>query len=511
MQPWTKQRLHELVAQRLKGLKFIVVSNREPVVHVASEDGSVKCLTPASGLTSAIDPIIRTAGGVWVAHGSGDADARVVDGKGRVQVPPRAPEYTLRRVWLPKELEVGYYYGLSNEGLWPLCHIVFQRPQFRSTDWCCYRHANELFAEAVLDEAGDAPAFVFVQDYHLGLLPKMLKDRRPDLAVAHFWHIPWPNRETFRTFPWKEELLEGLLANDLLGFHLRYHCANFLDTIDRNIEALVDMEHARVIRSGHVTTVRPFPISIDFAEYTEAARSASMGPATDEWLRHIGEHPEFLGIGVDRADYTKGIPERLAAVDLLLQEHPEYIGRFKFVQVAVPSRVRVPDYSRVNQLIADTAENVNRKWGRGDWHPVVLIQRHIEPKDLIALYLLSNFCVVSSLHDGMNLVAKEFVASRIDGDGVLILSAFTGAARELIGARVVNPFALDEIATAMHAALQMPPTERHRRMRKMRGAVAYNNIYRWAAKVVNTFSGMELADSADPLVAASENFETAVP
>ncbi len=490
---WTQEYLHRLVSDRLNGLKLIVVSNREPYIHLRQPSG-IQCITPASGLTTALDPILRASGGTWVAHGSGSGDRDVTDARDRVAVPPEAPSYTLRRVWLPKEIETGYYYGLSNQGLWPLCHIAFHRPRFVLKDWINYRRANEIFAEAVLEEAGNDPALVFIQDYHLGLLPRMLKQRNPTLAIAQFWHIPWPNREAFRTFPWKEELLDGLLGNDLLGFHLRYHCANFLETVDRNVEALVDTEHGKVSKTGHVTMVRPYPISIDFAEHTRLATSSAVAAASAEWLLELGRPPEMLGIGIDRIDYTKGIPDRLLALEHLFEQHPEYVGRLTFLQVAVPSRTAISDYDALNHAIVQQVDAINRKWGRGSWRPVVLVRRHVPQTALVALHLMADFCMVTSLHDGMNLVAKEFVASRIDADGVLILSAFTGAARELTDALIVNPFAIEEMAEAIHEALNMLAPERRRRMNRCRAAVSANNIYRWAGKIVSTLAGVELGE-----------------
>jgi trehalose-6-phosphate synthase len=497
METWSKQRLHDIVTQRLRGQKLIAVSNREPYIHTR-EAGRVRCITPASGLTTAMDPILRAAGGVWVAHGSGEADREVVDHRDRVAVPPGAPSYTLRRVWLSKKVESEYYYGLANEGLWPLCHIAFHCPHFCLKNWKSYRRANETFARAVLDEAAGEPAFVFVQDYHLGLLPAILKQNNPNLAIAQFWHIPWPNRETFRVFPWKEELLEGLLGNDLLGFHLRYHCSNFLDTVERTVEALIDTEHRQVSRAGHVTQVKPFPISIDYAAHVRMAAGAEVAAAGSEWLGQFERPPEMLGIGIDRVDYTKGIPDRLRALDRLLEEHPEYVGRLCFMQVGVPSRVAIPDYEKLNRQLLEQVEALNRKWGRGAWKPVIFVRRHVDQTALAALHLMADFCLVSSLHDGMNLVAKEFVSSRIDGDGVLILSAFTGAARELREALIVNPFAVDEMAEAMHQALNMPAEERRRRMNRMRAAVAENNIYRWAGKILLSLANIQIAEPAIP-------------
>ena len=496
MERWTRDKLHQLVTDRLHGVKLIAVSNREPYVHTR-QAGRIRCMPPASGLTTAIDPILRASGGVWVAHGSGNADREVVDAADRVRVPPEAPSYTLRRVWLPERIENEYYYGLANEGLWPLCHIAFHRPRFSLKHWTSYREANEIFAKAVLEEANGDPAFVFIQDYHLALLPRMLKQSNPNLASAQFWHIPWPNRETFHVFPWKEELLDGMLGNDLLGFQVQGHCSNFLETIDRTIEALVDIEHGYVSKAGHLTAVRSFPISIDFEEHARMASSPRVAPATAQWWLELGHAPEMLGIGIDRIDYTKGIPDRLHALDRLLEEHPDYVGRLVFLQVGVPSRTAIEDYESLNLALIQQVEALNRKWGRGTWKPVVFVRRHIDQESLVALHLMADFCLVSSLHDGMNLIAKEFVASRIDGDGVLILSAFTGAARELTEALIVNPFAVDEMAQAIHHALNMPAAIRRRRMNKMRAAVSANNVYRWAGKMILSLAGIEIGEAAD--------------
>jgi len=491
---WTRQKLQKVVREHFPGVKMIAVSNREPYIH-SKVDGRIHCGTAASGLTSALDPILRASGGVWVAHGSGSADRDVVDGCNRVAVPPDDPCYMLRRVWLPKQIENEYYYGLANEGLWPLCHAVFHRPRFHARYWASYQDANRIFARAILEEANGDPALVFIQDYHLALLPRMLKRANPRLTVAQFWHIPWPNRETFRAFPWKDELLDGMLGNDLLGFHLQYHCNNFLETVERSIEARVDNDHGAVIKSGHRTLVRAFPISIDFEERSGMA-SRPDGPSAAQWRQELGNIPEILGIGIDRIDYTKGIPDRLEAIDRLLEDHPNYVGRLVFLQVAVPSRTGIADYDDLNSALALQVDRMNRKWAHASWKPVVLVRRHVDREALVALHLMADFCFVTSLHDGMNLVAKEFVASRVDGDGVLILSAFTGAARELTDALIVNPFSVDEMAEALHQALSMPAEERHRRMNKMRAAVAVNNVYRWAGKILLTLSGIDVADTA---------------
>ena len=479
---WTKEQLIELVSSQLRGSRFIVVSNREPYIHTQTESG-IECMRPASGMAAALDPILRASGGLWVAHGSGSADALTVNEHDRIAVPPEAPSYTLRRVWLPTSVEKGYYYGAANEGLWPLCHIAFQRPTFHKPDWECYREANRLFADAVIEEAGGEPAVVFIQDYHLALLPRMLKERNPNLVVAQFWHIPWPNRETFRVFPWKQELIDGMLGNDLLGFHLRYHCSNFLDTADRNIEALVDTEQSTIRRDRHITAIRAFPISIDFESHSSRAQESDIDIEIAGWRQRLGPF-RYLGIGMDRLDYTKGIPERMRAIDVLLTSYPELVGEFVMAQIAVPSRTSIGDYDRLNRETLQLVGDINSKWRRDSWEPIHFVHHHVDMPSMMALHRLANCCIVTSLHDGMNLVAKEFVASRFDGDGTLILSRFTGSARELTSSLLINPYSPDEIAQAIHRSIYMPAEERHDRMRRLRSAVQTNNIYRWAGKII---------------------------
>ena len=496
---WTKEGLVELIGEKLRDYKFILVSNREPYMH-RHAGGEIECVQPASGLTVALDPIMRACGGTWIAHGSGDADWMMVDGQNRVFVPPDDPRFTLRRVWLNPRQEERYYYGLANQALWPLCHVVFTRPAFRPEDWQAYREVNRIFADAVLDEAGDAPTFVFIQDFHFALLPRMLKERNANLIIAQFWHIPWPNPEVLRAFPWKEELLDGLLGNDLLGFHLRFHCQNFLDTIDRMLESKTDRERYEITRGGKTTTVRAFPISIDFEDHNATAQTEATEREMERWRLALGIRNERLGIAIDRIDYTKGICERLHALDRFLAKHPEYWERFVFVQVAVPSRSQIPEYKMLEEKLESVVQSINRKyrrWPTRSWRPVILLKEHVPQHRLTALHRLANFCMVSSLHDGMNLVAKEYVASRFDEDGVLILSDFAGASRELTDALVVNPFSEEESVEAIRQALVMPEEERRKRMRKMRAVVAENNIYRWAGKIISALLKFEFSTSEE--------------
>jgi trehalose 6-phosphate synthase len=484
--PWTRERLEEVAQTRLGTAKLIVVANREPFIH-QYEGEDIRCMRPASGLATALDPVLRACSGVWVGHGSGDADRAVADERGRVAVPPEQPRYLLRRVWLTREEEQGYYYGFANQALWPLCHIACTRPRFDPQDWEQYCRVNQKFAEAVLEEAADTPAVVFVQDYHFALLPRLLKEARPDLLVLHFWHIPWPNREVFRICPWQDEILDGLLGNDLLSFHLQYHCNNFLETVDRALESRVDMDCFAVTRHGKRTLIRPQPISIA-PDSIPALENGGDAREERKLRRAIGVRDQKILVGVDRIDYTKGIPERFRAIDRLLVLHPELKRRFSLVQVGAPSRVHIPAYRRLAEELDALAEEINWRHGNHTWRPIIYLQHHHDPAQLYPLYRMASACIVSSLHDGMNLVAKEFVAARSDLHGVLVLSRFTGAAQELTDALMINPFAVDQFAEALHQALEMAPEEQERRMRNLRRQVDDNNIYRWAGVLLSEAS-----------------------
>jgi len=480
---WDSAALKEAVRAKIGEHKFIVVSNREPYLHRFGPQGIV-CERPVSGMAVALDPVLQACGGIWVAHGSGEADREVVDAKSHLAVPPGKYAYTLRRVWLTPEEEQGYYYGFANEALWPLCHIAFTQPVFRQSDWETYCRVNEKFADAVLEEMNSDTGFVFIQDYHFALLPRILKKRRPELVVAQFWHIPWPNPEAFRICPWAEQILDGLLGNDLLAFHIRYHCQNFLETVERSIEAKVDYERNSVFRGGGETLVRPFPISVDFAQLEKMAGCTEISARAAELRAEHRLNGVKVGVGIDRMDYIKGIPERLAAIDRFFEKYPEYRGHFVFLQLGPVSRTEIQKYKEYNATIENMVAEINRKYGTPGWQPVILHRTHLPPEEVTAYYLLADLCLVSSLHDGMNLVAKEYVAARGDGEGILVLSHFTGAARELEQAVLVNPYATDELADALKAALEMPPEEKAKRMERMRETVRENNIYRWAGKII---------------------------
>lgn len=483
---WTAERLSVHVRSRLKGSRLFVVSNREPYLHVR-HGKTVQALVPASGLVTALEPVLCACDGTWIAHGSGDADREVVDNYDRLRVPPDDHRYTLRRVWLSKEEEEGYYYGFANEGLWPLCHIAHTRPIFRASDWEHYQLANKKFAKAVLEEMeGIERPVLLTQDYHFALLPRLIKKERPDARIAIFWHIPWPNPEAFSICPWQRELLDGLLGADLIGFHIQSHCNNFLQTVDRTLESRIEWEHFAVNREEHRTTVMPFPISVEFRESAPGREDKSSYDERATLLRELGLEATYLGVGVDRIDYTKGILERFLAVERLLEKHSFYRGKFTFVQIGAPSRTHIKRYHDLIAEVEGEVERINWKFAAGKWKAIVFRKAQHSHDEICRFYRSADLCLVTSLHDGMNLVAKEFVAARDDEQGALILSVFTGAARELRDALLVNPYDIEQTADAIRVALEMEPEDRKARMLRMRKVVKEQNVYRWAANLIGT-------------------------
>jgi alpha,alpha-trehalose-phosphate synthase [UDP-forming] len=481
---WNKDRLYQLVQAKLGDSLFIVVSNREPYVHSLSGK-EIKWNRPVSGLTEALDPVMRASGGIWVAQGTGDADRKVVDEHDRVDVPPDEPQYKLRRVWLTEEEVDGFYLGFANEALWPLCHVTFTPPDFREDWWNTYKKVNRIFADAVMQEIGNRKAVVLVQDYHFALLSHYLKEQDPGLTVGQFWHIPWPTYEILRTCPWHEEILIGMLGNDLMGFHTQSFCNNFIESVERSLEARTDRERSAIIRQGNTTIVQPFPISVDFDGLSEQSGTEAVQREIESLSKEFDLKGKYLGIGMDRMDYTKGIPERLQALDKLLEDNPEYRGKVVFIQAGMPSRTQIDTYKEIGNRIDDLMNGINGKYGTDSWQPVIPMTRQLSHDTLNALRRMASFCVVSSLHDGMNLVAKEYVSARVDGDGVLILSGFTGAAAELQDALLINPYDISEFAGKIREAIEMPEVERRRRMKNMREIVAGNNIYRWGGSMVS--------------------------
>jgi trehalose-6-phosphate synthase len=483
---WTPERLKIEVGNLLEKRKMVVVSNREPYMHnhVGKE---IKCIVPASGMITAMEPILKACSGLWIASGTGDADRETVDKHDKVQVPPEEPKYTLRRLWLTKEEEDHFYYGFSNEGLWPLCHIAHTRPVFRIDDWDHYKKVNESFARAVIEEtADDEQPFVLIQDFHFALLPELVKREKPHARVAIFWHIPWPNPESFGICPWQREILRGMLGADLIGFHTQYHCNHFLETVSNTLEARVLWENFSVRMGGQTTIVNPFPISIAFTmkdyDHISPRRKAS------ELLAEHGLTAKRIGIGVDRIDYTKGIVEKFLAIERFLEKNPSYIGNFTFVQIGAPSRTLIKSYSDMVLEVESEAARINLRFKARNWKPILLLKRHHSHEEINPYYSSAEFCMVTSLHDGMNLVAKEFIASRGENDGSLILSRFAGAAGELQGAIVINPYDIEKSADAIKMALEMTKEEQVQRMKQMRLTVVRSNIYSWAASLLRTMA-----------------------
>jgi len=481
---WGADALRAILRQDLKGDEVIIVSNREPYIHVRRKDNVIEIQRPASGLVTALEPVMRACSGTWIAHGAGSADRDTVDKNDHVMVPPEHPAYRIRRVWLSDEEEQGYYFGFANEGLWPLCHIAHTRPVFRAPDWEHYQTVNRRFADVVADEARTDNPIVLVQDYHFALLPRMVRERLPRATIITFWHIPWPNPEAFGICPWREEVLEGMLGSSILGFHTQFHCNNFFDTVDRFLEARVDRETFTISYGGEPTEVRRYPISIEWPP-SALAIQPPVAECRARVRERLGLGPEVrLGVGVDRLDYTKGILERFAAIERLLELEPRWIGQFSFLQAAAPSRVSIDEYQNLDVRVRAVAERINGRFGRPGCPPIVLKIEHHDAAQVYEMYRAADLCYVSSLHDGMNLVAKEFVAARDDEQGVLLLSQFTGAARDLAEALIVNPYDIEQSAAAMHLALTMSPEEQRARMRSMRNLVQEFNVYRWAGRML---------------------------
>jgi trehalose 6-phosphate synthase len=465
--------------------RVIVLANRAPFTYERTQDGRIHLRRSASGLVTALEPLVEACCGTWVAHGAAHADMTFADDRGRLDVPPANPLYRLRCVWLGDHEHRGYYYGFANEGLWPLCHAVHVRPVFRSTDFRAYRRANARFAAAVCEEAEGTSPLVLVQDYHFALVPRMLRNRLPSSPVVAFWHVPWPAPRVCTTCPWDRELLDGLLGSDIVGFQTDEDCANFLDTIDSTLPAHVDRRQNEVTFGGHTTQVRAYPVGVEWANHwiraTPAAKACRERVCRDLQLPAGVQ----VGIGIDRLDYTKGINEKFLTIERLLEMRPELRGRLVFVQIAEPSRECLPAYRAARTELAETADRVNRRFGTDICRPIVLLEAHHEPADVYRMYRAADFCYVASLHDGMNLVAKEFVCARDDLRGVLVLSQFAGAARQLGAALLVNPYAVDESAKVLAQALCMSDAEQSARMRLMRHVVEKFDTYWWADRLLH--------------------------
>ena len=322
----------------------------------------------------------------------------------------------------------------------------------------------------------------------------MIKDARPDSRVAIFWHIPWPNPESFSICPWQRELLHGMLGADLIGFHIQFHCNNFLETVDRALESRIDWEHFLVNRDGHITQVKPFPISIAFPYMGAPASPArESAPGKEGIFKELGSRGKYLGVGVDRIDYTKGILERFRAIERFLEKYPAYQGLFTFVELGAPSRTHIKAYHDLIGEVEAEADRINWRFQTKDWKPIVFLKKHHSHEEIRPYYEAADLCLVTSLHDGMNLVAKEYIGAKEDGNGVLILSQFTGASRELKDALVVNPYDIEQMSEAIRQALEISPEEKKARWQRMREVLKERNIYRWAADLISGLAQIRLA------------------
>lgn len=486
--PWTAERLSEFIKATLKDRPIFVVSNREPYEHYNGSKG-VSYRVPAGGVVTAIEPVMVACNGTWIAWGSGDADKKVVDKEDKIKVPPHEPKYTLKRVWLSDEEVKGYYNGFSNEAMYPLCLMAHTRPLFRKEDWQEYKKVNGIFAKSVLAEIKDIKnPFILVQDYHLALLPQMIKESRPDTQIGIFWHVPWPSPEAFSVCPWRKEILQGILGADIVGFHIQQFCNNFINTVGKEMESLCDFEQFSVTYQNHTSYIKSFPIGIAFT-------GGNGGPTHDpivrkKLLEKLGINTKYIGLGVDRLDYTKGLLERFKALEFFFDTYPIYKGNFTFLQIASPSRESVPKYKQFSEDVTKEVERINNKFKTKAWQPIILIKEHHSHEELAPLFKVANVCMVTSLHDGMNLVAKEYIAARDKEDGVLILSQFAGAVRDLKGVLVVNPYSAEETSEAINTALNMPLSEQQIRMKKMRESIKNYNIYRWSAEFIRAVTNL---------------------
>lgn len=484
--PWTAERLKEFIKAYLKDRKIFLVSNREPYIHTKIKN-EITWSEPASGAVTALEPVMQSCGGMWIARSFGNADKETADENGKLMVPPDDPKYTLKRIWLSDKEIKGHYVGFSNEALWPLCHMAHVRPIFRKEDWREYKKVNGKFAQNLLAEIKNIQnPLILIQDFHFALLPRMIKTSRPDAQICIFWHVPWPSAEAFSICPWRKEILEGMLGADIIGFHTQQYCNNFIDTVGKEIESLIDLDQSSISKEGHISYIKPFPISIAFSnDEKQSDEKPDRGT-----LNKLNIKTEFIGLGVDRLDYIKGILERFKGIETFLEKYPDYVKKFTFLQIAPLSREEAEKYKEYNELVTKEAERINTKFGVSDWKPIVLEKKFYNHKELDHLYKLANFCLVTSIHDGMNLVAKEFVASRNDEEGVLILSNFTGASRDLKKALMVNPYNSEQTAEAIKTALVMSLSEQHRRMKSMREAIKNYNIYRWSAELIKSVGNL---------------------
>jgi trehalose 6-phosphate synthase len=487
---WTADHLRSLLRTQLRGEQVIVLSNREPWVH-EWENGSITTYQPASGLVTALEPVVAACAGTWIAHGCGSADREVTDAEDSIALPPQAPSYRLRRIWLSDEEVDAYYDKMSNQGLWPLSHLAHVQPEFDEKSWQTYVTVNQKFADAALAEARIPDPVILVQDYHLALVPQMIRAKLPAATIISFWHIPWPNPESFLICPWRHEILRGLLGSSILGFQTSHYRRNFIDSVDRLLETRIDHEHSKILFNGNETLIESYPASIAWPSEETSASERNAEILRLRASYGLAEECRII-VGVDRFDYTKGIPERLCAFEHLLEQSPDWIGKLVFLQVAAPSREHIQDYQSLRQRVGQQVAAINKRFGQEGRPAIILLDRFHSHAEINSLYRAADICIVSSLHDGMNLVCKEFIAARDDEQGVLLLSQFTGAARELPEALGINPYHIEGMVSALRQALNMPKSEQKERMASMRNTIREANVFRWAGRMLGDASHQRL-------------------
>jgi trehalose 6-phosphate synthase len=455
-----------------KSSKIVMMSNREPYIHEKSKRG-VRVKVPSGGLVTAMDPVMQSTNGTWIAWGSGSADMEVSDASGRIMVPPDCPKYTLRRIWLSTKEVADYYYGFCNRVIWPVCHMFQENAQFDRDYWETYKKVNDKFAAAAIEEMNEGDN-LWVQDVHYCLVPSKVREKVPDANIAVFWHIPFPATETFSCIPWRNELLRGLLGADMIGFHTNTYSKNFLNAVRKEIPEAVVTESA-IELNGRVTRVKTFPIGIDYQYLREQGEAETIKKRAARLRRKMDiDHILF---GVDRLDYTKGILNRFLAFERFLESNPKYLGKVSFIQVASPTRSIITEYRDMKRQIEETVGRINGRFQQPQWTPIIYIHRHIPSDELLVLYEIADVAMITPVVDGMNLVAKEYVT--VNEHGVLILSEFAGASEEMTQALIVNPYDLEMTAKAILIALTMEPEERKRHIQALRNLVKEHDVFWW--------------------------------
>jgi alpha,alpha-trehalose-phosphate synthase [UDP-forming] len=468
-----RERLGEL-SDLFASHRLVVVSNRLPYNPVRTSKG-IRYVKGSGGLVTALDPVLRLCNGLWIGWDGGTGPPMK---EKRVTVSESDDEgsYQLRFVNLTEKEISHYYYSFSNRILWPLFHNFIGLSHFNSAHWKTYFKTNAYFAGEILEEANPSD-IIWVQDYHLCLVPNFIRYQHPELKPYFFLHTPFPPYDTFRVLPWRRPILEGLLGSEKIGFHVKNYADNFLDCVEKILNIPVDRERGIIGIERREVKVSWHPISIDYEAFRDIALTKRVTNRVRKRRSHIGDFIVILG--VDRLDYTKGIKERLLAVERFLEKHGKFRNRILFIQVAVPSRTRVEEYRVMKREVDETIGRINGHFTREGWPPIQYIYRSLSREELVAYYRLADIALITPGRDGMNLIAKEYVASQVDKKGVLILSEFAGAAEELTEALLVNPYDIETVSDAIYRAIRMSSAQKKRRMEKMQDLGSRWDIYCW--------------------------------